>query len=202
MPSKDKRIDAYIAKSAEFARPILTFLREVVHEGCPEVQETIKWGMPHFEHKGIMCGMASFKEHCAFGFWKGSLVIDAKEIKSVDAMGQFGRITSPKELPPKKILVGYVKKAAELNEAGIKNPARVKQRTEKKELVVPEYFTVAVKKNKKALATFDGFPYSKKKDYVEWVTEAKTDETRDRRLKTAIEWMAEGKARNWKYERC
>ncbi len=202
MPSKDKRIDAYIAKSAEFARPILTFLREVVHEGCPEVQETIKWGMPHFEHKGIMCGMASFKEHCAFGFWKGSLVIDAKEMKSVDAMGQFGRITSLKELPPKKILVGYVKKAAELNEAGIKNPARVKQRTEKKELVVPEYFTVAVKKNKKALATFDGFPYSKKKDYVEWVTEAKTDETRDRRLKTAIEWMAEGKARNWKYERC
>lgn len=202
MPSKDKRIDAYISQSAEFAQPILNHIREVVHEGCPEVQETIKWGMPHFEHKGIMCGMASFKEHCAFGFWKGSLVIDAKEIKSVDAMGQFGRITSLKELPPKKVLVGYVKKAAELNEAGIKNPARVKQRAEKKELVVPDYFTAAVKKNKKAFATFDGFPYSKKKDYVEWVTEAKTDETRARRLKTAVEWMAEGKARNWKYERC
>lgn len=202
MPSKDKRIDAYISQSAEFAEPILRYLREVVHEGCPEVQETIKWGMPHFEHKGIMCGMASFKEHCAFGFWKGSLVVDAKEIKSVDAMGQFGRITSLKELPPKKVLVGYVKKAAELNEAGIKNPARLKQRAEKKELVVPDYFTAAVKKNKKAFATFDGFPYSKKKDYVEWVTEAKTDETRARRLKTAVEWMAEGKARNWKYERC
>lgn len=202
MPSKDKRIDAYISQSAEFAQPILNHIREVVHEGCPEVQETIKWGMPHFEHKGIMCGMASFKEHCAFGFWKGSLVIDAKEIKSVDAMGQFGRITSLKDLPPKKVLVGYVKKAAELNEAGIKNPARVKQRAEKKELVVPDYFTAAVKKNKKAFATFDGFPYSKKKDYVEWVTEAKTDETRARRLKTAVEWMAEGKARNWKYERC
>ena len=202
MPSKDKRIDAYIAKSSEFAQPILTYLREVVHEGCPEVQETIKWGMPHFEHKGIMCGMASFKEHCAFGFWKGSLIIDPKEIKSVDAMGQFGRITSLKDLPAKKILVGYVKKAAELNEAGIKNPARVKQRTETKELSVPDYFIAAIKKNKKALATFDGFPYSKKKDYVEWVTEAKTDETRDRRLKTAFEWMAEGKARHWKYERC
>ena len=202
MPSKDKRIDAYISQSAEFAQPILNHIREVVHEGCPEVQETIKWGMPHFEHKGIMCGMASFKEHCAFGFWKGSLVIDAKEIKSVDAMGQFGRITSLKDLPPKKLLVSYVKKAAELNEAGIKNPSRVKQRAEKKELVVPDYFTAAVKKNKKAFATFDGFPYSKKKDYVEWVTEAKTDETRARRLKTAVEWMAEGKARNWKYERC
>lgn len=202
MPSKDKRIDAYISQSAEFAQPILNHIREVVHEGCPEVQETIKWGMPHFEHKGIMCGMASFKEHCAFGFWKGSLVVDAKEIKSVDAMGQFGRITSLKDLPPKKLLVSYVKKAAELNEAGIKNPARVKQRAEKKELVVPDYFTAAVKKNKKAFATFDGFPYSKKKDYVEWVTEAKTDETRARRLKTAVEWMAEGKARNWKYERC
>ena len=202
MPSKDKRIDAYISQSAEFAQPILSHIREVVHEGCPEVQETIKWGMPHFEHKGIMCGMASFKEHCAFGFWKGSLVVDAKEIKSVDAMGQFGRITSLKDLPSKKLLVSYVKKAAELNEAGIKNPARVKQRAEKKELVVPDYFTAAVKKNKKAFATFDGFPYSKKKDYVEWVTEAKTDETRARRLKTAVEWMAEGKARNWKYERC
>lgn len=202
MPSKDKRIDAYIAKSAEFAQPILTYLREVVHEGCPDVVETIKWGMPHFEHRGIMCGMASFKEHCAFGFWKGSLVVDPKEIKSVDAMGQFGRITSLKQLPPKKTLVGYVKKAAELNDAGIKNPARVKPRTEKKELTVPDYFTAAVKKNKKALATFDGFPYSKKKDYVEWVTEAKTDETRDRRLKTAVEWMAEGKGRNWKYEKC
>ena len=202
MPSKDKRIDAYIAKSSEFAQPILTYLREVVHEGCPEVQETIKWGMPHFEHKGIMCGMASFKEHCAFGFWKGSLIIDPKEIKSVDAMGQFGRITSLKDLPAKKTLVGYVKKAAELNEAGIKTPARVKQRTKTKELSVPDYFIAAIKKNKKALATFDGFPYSKKKDYVEWITGAKTGETRDRRTKTAIEWMSEGKARHWKYENC
>jgi hypothetical protein len=202
MPTKDKRIDAYIAKSAEFAQPILKHLRETVHEGCPGVVETIKWGMPHFDYKGIMCGMASFKEHCAFGFWKGSLVIDAKEMKGVDAMGQFGRITSLKDLPPKKILVSYVKKAAELNDAGIKNPARIKPRTEKKELVVPDYFTAAVKKNKKALTTFEGFPYSKKKDYVEWVTEAKTDETRDRRLKTAVEWLSEGKARNWKYERC
>lgn len=202
MPKTDKRIDAYIAKSAEFAQPILKHLRAVVHEGCPDVTETIKWGMPHFDYKGIMCGMSAFKEHCAFGFWKGSLIIDAKENKNVDAMGQFGRITSVKDLPPKKTLVAYVRKAAELNDAGIKVPGRAKPRSEKKELVVPDYFISALRKSKKASATFEAFPYSKRKDYVEWITEAKTEETRSRRMRTSIEWLAEGKARNWKYERC
>ena len=145
--------------------------------------------------------MASFKEHCALGFWKGSLIIDGKENKSVDAMGQFGRITSLDDLPSKKTLVGYVKKARELNDSGVKKltPTRPK---EKKELVVPDYFLAAVKKNKKSLATFDTFSYSKRKEYVEWVTEAKTDETRDRRMQTTVEWLSEGKARNWKYEKC
>jgi uncharacterized protein YdeI (YjbR/CyaY-like superfamily) len=202
MGTKDKRVDAYIAKSADFAQPILRELRDVIHQGCPEVQETIKWGFPHFDYKGVMCGMAAFKQHCAFGFWKGSLIMDAKENKSADAMGQFGRITSMKDLPPKRTLLGYVQKAKKLNDAGVKVPARAKPKGEKKVLVVPTYFTAALKKNKPALANFEKFSPSKKKEYVEWVTEAKTDETRDRRLQTSVEWIAEGKSRNWKYERC
>ena len=201
MATRDKRVDAYIAKSAEFAQPILRELREIVHQGCPEVEEAIKWGFPHFDYKGMLCGMAAFKQHCTFGFWKSKLVLNGEDEQSRDAMGQFGRITSLKDLPPRRVLVGYVKKAAELNDQGIKEH-RPKKRTYKKELAVPDYFTAAVSKNKKASATFKAFPYSKRKDYVQWVTEAKTEETRQRRLATSVEWLAEGKSRNWKYERC
>lgn len=201
MAKKDKRVDAYIAKSAEFARPILTHLREVVHVGCPEVEETIKWGFPHFDYKGMMCGMAAFKQHCAFTFWKQSkLGVSVAETKLKEAMGQFGRITSIADLPGKRTLVGYVRKAAELNEQGIKAD-RPNKRGRRKTLVVPPYFTAALKKNKKALTTFETFPYSKKKDYLEWLTDAKTEETRQKRLATSVEWLAEGKSRNWKYER-
>jgi uncharacterized protein YdeI (YjbR/CyaY-like superfamily) len=200
MGSKDKRVDAYIAKSAEFARPILGELREIVHEACPEAEETIKWGFPHFDYKGMLCSMAAFKQHCAFGFWTGKLVL-GEDTKSSDAMGQFGRITSLNDLPSRRVLIGYIRKAKALNDAGIK-AARPNPRAEKKELVVPEFFTAALKKNKKALATFEGFAYSKKKDYVEWVAEAKTEETRQKRLATSVEWLAEGKSRNWKYEKC
>jgi hypothetical protein len=201
MPTRDKRIDAYIAKSADFAQPILNHLRQIVHEGCPAVEETIKWGFPSFVYKGMLCGMAAFKQHCTFGFWKGKLIIDLKPKAPANAMGHFGRVTSMKDLPSKRVLVEYVRKAAQLNDQGIKVPKKPKPAGERK-LVVPPYFMAAVKKNKKATATFEGFPYSKKKDYVEWVMEAKTDETRDRRMQTSVKWMAEGKSRNWKYEKC
>jgi len=200
MGTRDKRVDAYIAKSAAFAQPILRELREIVHQGCPDVQETMKWSMPHFDYKGMLCGMAAFKQHCTLGFWKSKLLFDGKDEQSREAMGQFGRITSLKDLPPKRVLIGYVRKAAELNEQGVKVPTKPKPLSERKELLVPAYFTAALKKNKRALATFEAFPYSHKKEYVEWVTEAKTDDTRRRRLATAVEWLAEGKSRNWKYE--
>lgn len=199
--SKDKRVDAYIAKSAGFAQPILREVRHIVHQACPEVEETMKWSFPHFDYKGMLCSMAAFKEHCAFGFWKSTLVLDSADNKSKDAMGQFGRITSVKELPSRRVLIGYIQKAMALNDQGIK-VARAKPGGEKKELVVPGYFLSVLKRNKKALATFNGFPYSKKKDYVTWVSEAKTEETRNKRLATSVEWLAEGKSRNWKYEKC
>jgi len=200
MGTKDPRIDAYIAKSADFAKPILKHLRAQVHMHCPEATETMKWSMPHFEYQGgIFCNMAAFKQHCAFGFWLGDLLkVDTGLDK---AMGDFGRITSLDELPADKELAKIIKAAMKLHDAGAKVPARART-AEKKELVIPPAFMAAVKKNKKALATFEAFPYSKKKEYVEWFTEAKTDATREKRLAQAVEWMAEGKSRNWKYQNC
>ena len=196
MGTRDKRVDAYIAKSADFAKPILTYIREAVHEGCPEAEETIKWSHVSFQYKGILCGMAAFKEHCTFGFWKHDLVVDAAD-RSDEAMGQLGRITKPSDLPSKKKLLAYVKKAKELNEKGIK-AAKPTSRP-KPPVEAPADLLAALKNNKKARTTFEGFSPINKREYVEWIVEAKTDETRQRRLAQAVEWMAEGKPRNWKY---
>jgi uncharacterized protein YdeI (YjbR/CyaY-like superfamily) len=199
-----KEIDNYIDKSAAFAQPILMHLRELVHEVCPDVEEKIKWGFPHFDYKGeMMCSMAAFKQHAVMGFWKASIMKDkslGNMAKSEQAMGHLGKITSLKDLPSDKKLTSYIKEAMQLNELGIKLPARPKS-TEKKVLVVPDYFLKAMAKNKKAKQVFDNFAYSHKKEYVEWITDAKTEATRDKRMKTAIEWMAEGKGRNWQYKR-
>jgi uncharacterized protein YdeI (YjbR/CyaY-like superfamily) len=199
MSKKDARIDAYIAKSADFAKPVLNHLRELVHKACPGVEETMKWSFPHFDYKGMMCSMAAFKQHCAFGFWKTALMKDAKKMldNRSDAMGSLGKITSLKDLPADKVILGYIKEAMKLNNDEVK-VIKAKP-VEKKELIIPKYFTDAVKKNKKAFATFESFSYTNKKDYVDWITEAKTEETRNKRLAQAIEWMAEGKIRNWKY---
>lgn len=201
MGTKDARVDAYIAGSAGFARPILKHLRTVVHAGCPDVEETLKWGFPHFQYKGILCSMASFKGHCSFGFWKGSLLQDEDdtlETVGKTAMGHLGRITAIADLPAEKVLLKYVRQAMALNDEGIKVPARAKPRGDRT-LQVPDELMAALRANRKALATFNGFSYTNKKEYVDWVTEAKRDETRRRRLETAIAWLAEGKARNWKY---
>ena len=201
MPKKDPRVDGYIAKAAPFAQPILKHLRKLVHAECPDVEETLKWSMPSFLYKGILCGMAAFKEHCTFGFWKHDLVVgDQGAPRAEEAMGTFGRITKLSDLPNDKVLLGYIRKAVELNDAGIKKPARPKRPRE--ELKIPSSLKLALKANKKALETFEQFSYSHKKEYVEWITEAKRDETRDKRLATAIIWIAEGKPRNWKYANC
>ncbi len=199
MPNKDPRVDAYIAKSASFAQPILKHLREIVHAGCPEVQETLKWSMPHFDYKGVMCGVAAFKAHCTFGFWKGPLIFSGEQTAEEAAMGQFGRITSVGDLPADKILIGYVRKAAALNDAGVKSPARLKPREKRPAPEVPDYFAAALKQNAVARKHFDNFSPSKQREYVAWLTDAKRDETRKQRLATSIEWISEGKPRNWKH---
>jgi uncharacterized protein YdeI (YjbR/CyaY-like superfamily) len=201
MGKKDRRIDAYIAKSADFAKPILLHLRQLAHTACPEVEETLKWGMPHFLHKGILFGMAGFKQHCMLHFWKGDLVLGKNVIKGRDrGMRQFGRITSLSDLPGKKILTGYIKRAVELNDAGVKKtPLTPKP---KKKLVIPLSFKAALDKNKKARAVFENFSDSRKKEYADWIADAKRDETRAKRIEIAMQWLAEGKPRHWKYISC
>ena len=196
------KTDDYISKSNAFAVPILEHLRQLIHEECPDVEEAIKWGFPCFDYKGFLCGMTSHKAHCSFLFWKGTLMKDPDgvlEIAGKTGMGHFGKIASIDELPDEKILRKYIREAMVLNEKGIKLP---KKNAVKNELVIPENFMYAVKQNKAALNIFDKFSYTNKKEYVEWVTEAKTEKTRDKRLAQAVEWMAEGKVRNWKYIKC
>ena len=203
MGKKDKSIDAYIAKSAPFAQPILTHIRELVHRACPEVEEKMKWSFPHFDYRNeMMCSMAAFKQHCVMGFWKASIMKDSvlvENARSEVAMGHMGKITSIKDLPSDKKLVAYIKEAMELNDRGIKLPAKAKT-TEKKDLVVPPDFLEALATNPKAKTVFENYAYSHKKEYLEWITGAKTEATRNKRMETALEWMAEGKSRNWKYK--
>jgi uncharacterized protein YdeI (YjbR/CyaY-like superfamily) len=198
----DKRVDAYITGSQPFARPILTHIRRLVHKGCPDVVETIKWGFPHFDYKGMMCSMAAFKAHCAMGFWKASLLPDALKLqtKNRDAMGNFGRITSLKELPPDKTLITWIRGAAKLNDEGIVVARKAKPEA-KPALRPPAYLVAALRKNPAAQKTFREFTPGHKREYLVWITEAKTEGTRQRRLETAIAWLAEGKRLNWKYER-
>jgi uncharacterized protein YdeI (YjbR/CyaY-like superfamily) len=199
MGQRDPRVDAYIRKSAEFARPVLKHLREIVHTTCPDVEETLKWRSPAFMYEGMLCGMAAFKEHVAFGFWKHALVVPDEANRNPEAMGQFGRITRVADLPPKKHLVAYIRKAMKLNEQGVKVPRR--PRAARKPLPVPSDLETALARNAKARKTFETLPPSHRYEYVEWITEAKTEPTRERRLKTSVEWLSQGKSRNWKYER-
>jgi uncharacterized protein YdeI (YjbR/CyaY-like superfamily) len=201
MGNKDPRIDAYIEKSADFAQPILKRLRKLVHAGCPGVGETMKWSFPNFTYcGGILCSMAAFKAHCTFGFWKSSLM---KSLgggrKSEPSMGQYGRMTSLSDLPSDQVILKQIREAALLNEQGVK-VARPK--TKKKPLKIPPYFTKALKGNPKALETFQNFSPSHQREYIEWITEAETEATRQKRLDTTVQWLTEGKCRNRKYEKC
>jgi uncharacterized protein YdeI (YjbR/CyaY-like superfamily) len=195
----DARIDAYIDRQAEFAKPILRYLREVMHAACPDGEESIKWSSPHFLYKGeMLAGMAAFKQHATFGFWRGSLVV-GKGNEQMSGMGQFGRLSSVRDLPPRKELEALIRKAMKLTDEGVKAP---RDKHKKEPFTVPQDLRAALDANRKAAATFDAFPPSCQREYVEWVTEAKRDETRVKRLNQAVEWMAEGKRRNWKYENC
>ncbi len=197
---KNKLVDEYINKVQPFAKPVLVHLRQLVHDTCPDIEEKIKWGMPSFEYKGMMCGFASFKQHCTFMFWKAALMKDSilmENAKSETSMGHLGRITSLKDLPSDKKIIGYIKEAMKLNDDGVK---LVKAKPVKaKDIVIPVEILSSIKKNKKAFVTFEAFSASNKKEYLEWIAEAKTEATKQKRLLQAVEWMAEGKPRNWKY---
>ena len=197
MAGRSPAVDDYIAKAQPFARPILTHIRKAVHKGCPGVEEELKWRHPAFMYKGILAGMAAHKEHVTFGFWKAAAMNDRLGGKAAEAAGQFGRIASVDDLPNERELAAMVKEAAALHDGGIKAPR--KKTAPKAPLDAPDDFLAALKKNKKARQTYDAFSPSHKREYLEWILEAKRDETRAKRVASAVEWMAEGKPRNWKY---
>ncbi|SDH09939.1 Uncharacterized conserved protein YdeI, YjbR/CyaY-like superfamily, DUF1801 family [Pedobacter terrae] len=196
------QVDQYIINSVEFAIPILDHLRNLVHKADARIEEKIKWGMPFFDYKGTVCHMASFKHHCAFGFWKGALINDEYGIfkERSESMGLLGKIKSFDDLPSDEILIAYIQQAIQLNEDNIKRPSKPKS-TEKKEIIVPQYFMEALQEDPAALAVFQNFSPSNKKDYILWLEEAKTEATRLKRLETTLLWLAESKTRMWKYKK-
>lgn len=206
MKATNPKFDEYIANAQPFAQPILKHIRTIVHKGCKDVDEVIKWSFPNFDYKGkILCSMAAFKQHCAFGFWLAGEMKTMEPFKNVEAtetsngMGHFGKITNINELPSEKILLQCIKEAMELIDKGLtlKKAAPVASAA----IETPDFLSKALLKNKKAKAAFDKFPPSHRKEYIQWLVEAKTAATRDKRLATALEWIAEGKGRNWKYEK-
>lgn len=199
MAKKDPRIDAYIAGAAPYARPVLKRLRKVIHAACPDVVETMKWSNPSFEHHGLLCGLAAFKNYCTFGLWKDALVRERGGASAAKVLDAAGKAASVDDLPDDAALSRLIELAAELNEQGVK--AERKKAAPKGPVTVPGELLAALGKNKAARATFEGFSPSHKREYVAWITEAKQEATRQRRLEQAIAWMAEGKIRNWKYAR-
>jgi uncharacterized protein YdeI (YjbR/CyaY-like superfamily) len=205
MGRKNPRIDNYIFEAAPFAQPILEHLRYLVHQACPDTEEAIKWGHIFFQHSsGYICNMGAFKKHCAFGFWLESKMDDPQGllVRSKDKKkdSPLARITKPSDLPSDKILKQYIKQAMALLEKGAKL-SRPKADNKAVVAEMPDYFTAALKTNPTARGYFAAFSPSAKKEYIQWLTEAKTAVTRNKRLATAIDWIADGKTRQWKYQR-
>ena len=196
MGTRDKRIDAYIAKAAPFARPILTRIRADVHTACPDVEESLKWGAPAYLHHGILCISAAFKAHCALVLWRAPLIAGA--VKSRDSRGHFGKLTSVKDLPTKPVLVKLLKQAVTVNESGTRRSQRAAPKA-KKAVLVPADLAAGLRKSAKARKEWADFSPSARREYIDWITEAKRPETRAERLKTTLQWVAQGKPRNWKY---
>jgi uncharacterized protein YdeI (YjbR/CyaY-like superfamily) len=193
--ARDPRIDEYIDKAGAFAQPILRHIRELIHKTIPDAGEAVKWGMPHFTHNGKnIAGMAAFKAHCAV------MVHGDGRQEQRDGMGSYGKLNSLKDLPDDSELAAKLVEARERIDSAGSAVRRAPRREPKAELPVPQDFAAALRENPAARATFEGFPPSQRREYVEWVSEAKRDATRAKRLATSIEWLAEGKRRNWKYE--
>lgn len=199
MGTRDTRVDAYITKSQDWARPILLHIREVLHAACPEVEETLKWSVPHYDYRGqMMCATAAFKEKVTLGFWRGPLIVGLGTGPD-DVMENRGPLTSVKDLPSKKALTGLIKQAMKLTDDGI--TLERPKKAPKPEAAVPPELAKALAKNKKARTVFENFPPSHRREYCEWIGGAKAEETKAKRVAQAIEMMAEGKSRNWKYQK-
>jgi len=193
--NQNPKIDEYISNSAEFAQPLLVKLRDLIHQANPDIEESIKWGMPCFDYKGIVCHMAGFKNHCSFGFMKHKLIRGLED----NGMNSFGKLKLLTDLPKDELIITYIKETVLLNEQGVKAPKVSKS---KMELVVPNYIIELLRLHPKAEEVFNDFSYSHKKEYVEWIVSAKREATRENRMNQMLEWLSEGKHKNWKYENC
>jgi uncharacterized protein YdeI (YjbR/CyaY-like superfamily) len=198
MGKKDERVDAYINKAGNFAKPILRHIRQLIHAACPQVEEAMKWRYPSYLYRGILCITPAFKQHCAVVFWHGAIRDAINKGKAKDAWGNLGRIGKFSDLPKDSVLTRAIKESMKLNEVGKKQKV---PKSAKRRLAVPGYFTKALGKNRKALTNFKGMSPSHQREYVEWIAEAKREETREKRLAVMLQMLSEGKTRNWKYER-
>jgi uncharacterized protein YdeI (YjbR/CyaY-like superfamily) len=206
MEQYDHRIDAYIGKKPAFAQPILNHLRQLIHSVSPEITETIKWGHPFFEYEGTLANMACFKEHISFGLWSSSGIQDPHGVMhragEKESSGNFGRITKLTDLPADDILKDFIRQGMALNIKGEKSPARkaAALKPPKAAIETPDYFAGALEENLKAKAAFEAFSPSHKREYLEWIIDAKTEPTRQKRIETTLELLVEGKSKNWKYK--
>jgi len=205
MKKQSPKIDEYIIKAEDFAKPILLYLRDLIHETSDEISETTKWGFPHFEaHGAIVCSMASFKKHCSFGFWKASLMKDPKKLFNLEnreGMGHLGNITKMEDLPEADVLKEYILEAVLLNKDGVKLPPKSKNAISPSAIAPPDDLLAKLNENPAARDAFTRFSPSHRKEYIEWINDAKTEATRTKRILTTVEWLTEGKGRHWKYER-
>lgn len=201
--AKFKDYDHYIAEAQEFAQPMLAFFRECVHEACPEVVEEFKWSFPNFTYNGaILCNMAGFKKHVTFGFWLGGQMKDPKSVMirtGNSGMGNFGKMTSMAELPNKEILIEYIREAMEMTDSGVKLPSQTSPKKSATAIDVPQILIDALQEDEVAYSTFNSFSQSHRNEYSEWISDAKTEKTQQKRLSQTMEWLKEGKPRNWKY---
>jgi uncharacterized protein YdeI (YjbR/CyaY-like superfamily) len=201
MALRDPRLDAAIHKAQPYAQQIFVRVRDLMHVASPDIEEDIRWGTPTFMYKGsILAGFAAFKAYCALAFWKHKLLAPRLPAADANALEQCGRMTSIADLPDDRTVTRLIKAAVKLQDDGIKEAPRPKPPKDRT-IAVPPYLKTALSKNKKAQTAFKDFSYSHKKEYVEWLADAKTKDTRSRRLATAVGWIAEGKPRNWKYMR-
>lgn len=208
MEQYDNRIDAYIEKSADFAKPILIHLRELVHRASPEITETMKWSAPFFEYKGVLCFMMAFKQHAGFGFWKADMLPDPHQIlhtEGGESAGSIGKLVRLEDIPEDDILIWYIRQAMAqkdaLGGAKVKSaPKSAKPKPIEAAVATPDYLGELLNQNPIAKTYFEQFSPSQKKEYITWFEEAKSEATRDKRLKEGLEWIGEGKTRHWKYK--
>ena len=200
----DPRVDDYLGKAPEFSRPILGHLRALIRAGCPDAEETIKWGRPTFVYRGkMLCVMAAFKAHCSLGFWQSgvaALIARDGHGRAGNSSGQFGRITSVGDLPDDATLRRYVAEAVRILDGGEPAKPRGASVTRRAEIPMPDDFAAMLKGHPAAAAALAAFSPSHRREYLEWIVGAKREETRARRMATAIEWLTQGKTKEWKYQ--